>query len=146
MYQKCRYLRQRTKKGELYYYCAKRREIVNFACFRECLDKEYKEQKKLVAKKPIKSVSKKRVTVSKKTYEEVFERCEGKCAICGTTQNLSYHHIKYRSERPDLIDDPDNGIMLCDDFANNCHKGKAHKNKKYWQPILLEMAKKKRDK
>ena len=57
MYQKCRYLRQRTKKGELYYYCAKRRETVNFACFRECLDKEYKEQKKLVAKKPIKSVS-----------------------------------------------------------------------------------------
>ena len=146
MYQKCRYLRRRTKKGELYYYCAKHREIVNFACFRECLDTEYKEQKKLVAKKPIKSVSRKRVTVSKKTYEEVFERCDGKCAICGTTQDLEYHHIYYRSERKDLIDVSDNGIMLCGEFANNCHKGKAHKNKKHWQPILLELAQKKRDK
>ena len=64
------------------------------------------------------------------------------CAICGTTQCLEYHHVYYRSERPDLIDDPNNGIMLCGEFANNCHKGVAHKNKKYWQPILLDEIKK----
>lgn len=138
---KCRYLRQRHKKGELYYFCAKSREIVELCDCRGCFDKEYKEAKKLVAKKPMKKVSKKRKTVSKKTYEEVFNQCNGRCAICGTTQNLEYHHIYYRSERPDLIDDPDNGIMLCGEFANNCHKGKAHKNKKYWQPILLQTKK-----
>ena len=134
---KCRYFKRRHKKGQLYYFCSNRREIVDLGACRGCLDKEYKEIKKLVAKTRIKPVSKKRVTVGKKTYNEVFERCNGVCAICGTNQNLEYHHIYYRSERPDLIDDPNNGIMLCGEFANNCHKGKAHKNKRYWQPILL---------
>ena len=113
--------------------------------FENCKNCEFREYKVKIHK-PMNKINKKRKTVSQETYEEVFHRCNGRCAICGTTQNLSYHHIKYRSERPDLIDDPDNGIMLCDEFANNCHKGKVHKNKKYWQPILLEMNEKLKNK
>lgn len=139
----CINLRVRRKKGQPYYYCTNKRAVIDFKCCSSCLSKEYKKVSKMTAKKPIKKVSKKRVTVSRKTYDEVYERCNGRCAICGTTQGLEYHHIYYRSERPDLIDDPNNGIMLCNEFANNCHKGAAHKNKKYWQPILLNIVKEK---
>ena len=141
MLNKCLHFRMRRKKGQRYYYCTNKRSVIDFECCKGCLSKEYKKVSKMANKTPIKKVSKKRVTVSRKTYEEVYERCNGRCAICGTTQCLEYHHIYYRSERPDLIDDPDNGIMLCGEFANNCHKGKAHKNKKHWQPILLNMIK-----
>jgi len=147
----CLYIKKRVKKGQVYCYCALRQTVINFSDCSGCLTKEYKKSTKsnlktpiktyspLKAKTPIKKVSKKRVTVSKKTYEQVYERCNGLCAICGTSQYLEYHHIFFRSERPDLIDDPNNGIMLCGEFANNCHKGKAHKNKRYWQPILLNI-------
>lgn len=139
MNNKCLHLRFRSKKGQTYCYCAKKRAVIeSFEC-KGCLNKEYKKVAKMTVKKGLNKVSKKRVTVSKKTYDEVYKRCNGSCAICGTNQNLEYHHIYYRSERKDLIDDPNNGIMLCGEFANNCHKGKAHKNKKYWQPILLNM-------
>lgn len=150
MNNKCKNLKIRTKKGKRYFYCSRKRAIIELSSCYGCIYKEYKKVAKntlktssrLIAKKPINKVSKKRVTVSKKTYDEVYKRCNGRCAICGTTQYLEYHHIHYRSERPDLIDDPDNGIMLCGEFANNCHKGKAHKNKKYWKPILLNLVNK----
>ena len=138
MLNKCLYFRVRKKQGKTYCYCTRKRATIEFSSCSGCINKEYKKVSKMVAKKPIKKVSKKRVTVSKKTYNEVYERCNGRCAICGTTQCLEYHHVLYRSERPDLIDDPNNGIMLCNEFANNCHKGVVHKNKKYWQPILLD--------
>jgi 5-methylcytosine-specific restriction endonuclease McrA len=83
---------------------------------------------------------KKRATVSQETYDKVFKICKGKCAICGTTTDIHYHHILYRSERKDLIDEPSNGIMLCEDFANKCHR-KVHANKKLWQPKLLKLRK-----
>ena len=90
----------------------------------------------LKAKSPIKSrlkpYSKKRICVSKQTYKIVFDEYDGKCALCGTTEALQYHHILYRSEAKHLIDDPTNGILLC----MNCHK-LVHRNKKLWQPKLL---------
>lgn len=138
MYQKCQYLRQRHKKGELYFFCVKQREKVACDCYRGCLDKEYKV-------KPIKKVSKKRKTVSKATYDIVLDRCrdfEGvpHCQYCGAVDNLELHHVYYRSERKDLIDDPDNCLMLChkDYSINKCHR-KAHNNKKRYQPILLNI-------
>ena len=139
MYSKCMNLRIRTKQGVKYLYClVKHRKIERNDCI-DCDNKEYKKVPKMAVKTKIKPVSKKRKCVSKKTYNEVFERCGGKCALCETTLYLEYHHIYFRSERPDLIDDPDNGIMLCGEFANNCHKGKAHKQKRVWQPILLRV-------
>ena len=78
--------------------------------------------------------------VSKITYEKVYNACKGKCGICGAKDILELHHIFFRSESPDRIDDPMNCIMLCHkDFSKNkCH-AKAHQNKKYWQPILKEI-------
>ena len=88
MYQKCLYLKRRSKKGQIYYYCSKNRQEVNFCCYKGCLDKEYKTPTPLKAKKPIKKVSKNRKTVSDKTYKEVYERCNGMCAICGSSRYL----------------------------------------------------------
>ena len=131
MYQKCLYFRQRHKKGQLYFFCAKQRENVACDCYRGCLDKEYKV-------KPIKKVSKKRKTVSKSTYSIVYEECKGVCAICNTNQNLHLHHIEGRGK--DLTDDPNNCIMLCD----HCHLEVVHKNNKYWRPKLKELRQQKK--
>lgn len=79
---------------------------------------------------------KKRETVTDRTYYKVFSLCNGACQICGNKHDLQLHHIRYRSERKDLINDYRNCIMLC----ITCHQN-VHKNKKYWQPILLQKAK-----
>ena len=150
--QKCLYLKKRIKNGQAYCYCTFKRATITFSCCSGCPNKEFKNIAKnalkienmAYQKTHIRKVSKKRKIVSQKTYNEVYERSKGLCAICGTSQYLEYHHIYFRSERPDLIDDPNNGIMLCGEFANNCHKGKAHRNKRYWQPILLKMVNKER--
>lgn len=78
---------------------------------------------------------KEREKVSEETYNRVFNICEGRCVLCGAA-GTQEHHIRYRSERRDLIDEPTNLLLLC----ANCHL-KVHSNKKYWQPILLELAK-----
>lgn len=127
----CKYFRIRTRQYKKYFYCIKNKEMISLNNCYMCDDKEYKERK------TINKISKKRITVSEKTYDEVYKKCNGQCQICYTTNNLHYHHILYRSERRDLIDDPSNGIMLC----TKCHKI-VHSNKHYWQPILLERRKK----
>lgn len=78
---------------------------------------------------------KERARVTPETYDKVFNTCKGRCQLCGSTQMLEEHHIRYRSERKDLINDYTNLILLCAE----CHR-KVHTNKKYWQPILLEKA------
>lgn len=78
---------------------------------------------------------KKRAKVSNDTYQRVYEACKGKCVLCGAT-DIQAHHIRYRSERRDLIDEPTNLIMLC-----TKHHLEVHSNKRYWQPILLQMSK-----
>ena len=45
------------------------------------------------ANKPIKKVSKKRITVTEETYNKVMQRDKGKCRLCGTSLNLHLHHI-----------------------------------------------------
>ena len=133
MQNKCINLRFRKKQGKTYCYCTKKRAVIEFSCCFNCSNREYKKVAKMVAKKPIKKVSKKRVTVSRKTYDEVYERCNGRCAICGTTQNLHLHHIEGRGK--DKTDDPNNCIMLC----QHCHLDVVHKNNKYWRVKLKEM-------
>lgn len=90
----------------------------------------------LVRNKPIKKVSSKRIIVTKKTYNEVFKRDKEKCRLCGTSLNLHLHHIVYRSEDKNLVNEPKNCIMLC----ARCHR-LVHSNKHYWQPKLKEMIK-----
>ena len=127
----CVYFRRRTKKGIFYGYCTLRRSEVPLnasECY-ICDNKEYK------MSKTIKKVSKKRVFVSKNTYNMVFERDNGVCRLCGN-KNVQLHHILYRSESKALIDEPSNCILLCEK-----HHRLVHSNKKKYQPILLEMNK-----
>ena len=81
-----------------------------------------------------KNVKKKRESVEDKTYKAVYERDNGICRVCGSGRNLHLHHVIYRSEDKSKINDINNCIMLC----NECHEI-VHKNKRKWQPILLEM-------
>lgn len=76
----------------------------------------------------------KRITVTDKTYEEVYERDGGRCRLCGAT-NIQLHHIDGRGK--DLTNDINNCIMLC----QNCHLNIVHKNNKKYRPILREMIK-----
>lgn len=86
--------------------------------------------------KPIKKVSNKRITVTEETYNKVMQRDKYKCRLLDCTCNgrLELHHIRYRSEAKDLINEPTNCIILC-----NRHHRLVHSNKHYWQPILKEM-------
>ncbi len=136
MNNKCVNCRIRTKKGVKYFFCVRRKAEVERKECEGCLYKEYKKASKIAVKTRIKPISKKRVFVSKKTYNQVFKECNERCVFCYTTNNLHYHHIYYRSERKDLIDEPSNGIMLCEE----CHR-LVHSNKRKYQPILLELKK-----
>ena len=88
--------------------------------------------------KPIKKVSNKRITVTEETYNKVMQRDKYKCRLldCTCYGNLELHHIRYRSEAKDLINEPTNCIILC-----NRHHRLVHSNKHLWQPILKEMIK-----
>lgn len=85
------------------------------------------------ANKGINKVSKNRIFVKKEVYEIVYSRDKGRCRLCGNT-NIELHHIIYRSENKNLINEPSNCIMLC----VNCHR-LVHSNKHYWQDKLKEL-------
>ena len=92
----------------------------------------------LIRNKPIKKVSKNRVFVKKEVYDEVYKRDKGKCRLldCTCKGGLELHHIVYRSEDKNLINNVDNCIMLC-----NKHHKEVHSNKHFWQQKLKEMIK-----
>lgn len=129
----CIYIKKRVKG----IYCANKRAYIDFKECSGCSYKEYKKVSKKDIKMQIKPISKKRVFVSKETYNKVFERDNGCCRLCGKSQNLCLHHIIYRSKSKALIDVPSNCIMLC----MECHL-LVHSNKRKYQPILLEIVKK----
>lgn len=144
----CIYLKKRKNKP----FCKLLNREITFSCCRECDKKEYKKKK-----------HNKRITVTQDTYNKVIKRDNYRCMLCNnindlpeknikafyrskatllkkmsvTNDILELHHILYRSERKDLINDVNNCIMLCSD----CHR-LVHKNKKLWQPVLLELNKK----
>ena len=85
--------------------------------------------------KGIKKKSNHKKTVSDTTYHLVLDRdieCRLKSFRCNG--RLELHHIVYRSEDVNLIDEPSNCIMLC-----SYHHQLVHSNKHYWQPILKEI-------
>ena len=120
--------------------CTKLKKEITWGDCKNCSNKTYKERKLIKVNKPIKKVSKNRVIVSDKTYNIVYQESKGRCALCRAVDNLQYHHILYRSERKDLIDEPSNGLMLChQDFSvNKCHRV-VHNNKKKYQSMLLDI-------
>ena len=87
-----------------------------------------KEQKQV--KKPKKN------DVSQTNREEIKKLFKWRCGLCGALGTHT-HHIKFRSEAPDRIDDLDNLFYLCVE----CHQ-KVHSNKKYWQPRLERLREK----
>lgn len=110
--------------------CKLLKQQVTLLCYKNC------SQFILERNKPIKKVSKK-VSVTALTYNTVLKR-DKICQLCDKTCNgrLELHHIRYRKERKDLINEPSNCIMLC-----TKHHKQVHSNKHYWQPILLEKVK-----
>ena len=126
----CKYLSRKVNGG---FKCKKYKQgIISLDECKNCLEFDLKRNK------PIKKISKKRITVSKETYNKVLKRDKEKCRLLdGTCQGgLELHHIIYRSENKKLIDEADNCIMLC-----TKHHKQVHSNKHYWQPILKEMIK-----
>lgn len=70
----------------------------------------------------------------KVVYDYITE-LEPYCQLCGSPYNLHRHHIRYGAEgRKTYIG---NIIVLCE----KCHR-LVHSNKKYWQPKLIELDKK----
>jgi len=65
-------------------------------------------------------------------YETITEE-EPYCQLCGSTNMLHRHHIKFGAcGRKTYFG---NVIVLC----NECHR-EVHSNKKKWQPILIKLA------
>ncbi len=153
----CVYLKKRKNKP----YCKLLNKEIAFSLCRECSNKEYKKytsiKKSMVAsglsnnsqmRKNTQSLEKitfkrakmrnksNKLTVTKETYNFIIERDNYSCRLCGSTNWLQLHHVLYRSQRRDLINNIDNCIMLCEE----CHR-LVHSNKKKWQPILIKIAK-----
>ena len=126
----CKNLLKRQRKYKPYFYCKVLRKEIILPCDKNCSETILRRNK------PINKVSKKRIFVKKEIYEKVFERDKGRCRLkdCICNGGLELHHIVYRSEAKDLINEPTNCIMLC-----NAHHRLVHSNKHYWQPILKEM-------
>ena len=123
----CRNFKIRQKNYNKFIWCNFHKKVITYVDCKNCLNRN------LVRNKPIKRVGNNKVNVKKEVYQKVYERDNGICRLCGKA-NIELHHIRYRSERKDLINDEKNCIMLC----TECHQ-KVHSNKHYWQPILLEM-------
>lgn len=123
----CKYL-SKSLNGNLR--CLKTKTITYMSDCQKCLKFEPR------ANKGINKVSKKRIFVKKEIYDEIFERDKGKCKLQDETckGNLELHHIIYRSEDKNLINEPTNCIMLC-----TKHHKEVHSNKHYWQPKLKEI-------
>lgn len=84
----CKDLLKRTRNTKIVLYCRKHKRYISLLSeCKNCLDFEIKRNK------PIKKVSKNRITVKKETYQQVYERDKGICRLCGTSLNLHLHHI-----------------------------------------------------
>lgn len=70
----CLHFKKRQKKGKPYCYCTKKRAVIEFFNCKGCPDRGFKKVAKKGLKTPIKKVSKKRLTVSDKTYNIVLGR------------------------------------------------------------------------
>lgn len=127
---KCINLKIRQKKQKKYLFCYKLKKETTFNVCNNCNDFM------IVRNKPIKKVSNKRITVTEETYNKVMQRDNYKCVMLNyeCKGKIELHHVRYRSERKDLINEPNNCVCLC-----TFHHKLVHSNKKKYQPILLKM-------
>jgi 5-methylcytosine-specific restriction endonuclease McrA len=74
------------------------------------------------------------MTKEEREVYEYINSIEHWCQLCGRTDNLHRHHIRYGScGRKTYIG---NIIVLCE----ACHR-KVHSNQKLWTPYLIELDK-----
>lgn len=127
----CKNLLKRHRQTKIVFFCKKNKRYIDIwnDC-QNCSDFI------LVRNRPIKKKSNKRITVTEETYNKVMQRDNYKCRLldCTCYGKLELHHIKYRSEAKDLINEPTNCICLC-----TFHHKLVHSNKKKYQPILLKI-------
>lgn len=130
---KCKNLLKRQRKYKLYFYCKILKKEIILPCDKNCL------KRNLVRNRGIKKVSSKRVYVKPEIYNKVIERDNYCCKLKNKQCNgvLELHHIVYRSENKNLINDINNCIMLC-----TFHHKLVHSNKHYWQNKLKEIIRK----
>lgn len=129
----CKNCLVRHRQTKIVFYCKiDKRYIIPLSDCENCSNRN------LVRNKDIRKVSKKRIFVKKEVYEQVCERDKGLCRLKDKTceGGLELHHIIYRSENKNLINEPNNCIMLC-----TKHHKEVHSNKKYWQEKLKEAIK-----
>ncbi len=102
MINKCINLRIRSNKGQAYYYCTRKRTVVDFKECSSCIYKEYKKTSKMAVKKPLNKISKtnkivKSTAIPKAVKLKVWERDKHKCIFCQTPVSWNYansHYIK----------------------------------------------------
>ena len=127
----CKDLLKRQRQTKIVLYCRKHKRYISLLSeCKNCSDFEIKRNK------PIKKVSNKRITVTEETYNKVMQRDNYKCVMLNyeCKGKIELHHVRYRSERKDLINEPNNCVCLC-----TFHHKLVHSNKKKYQPILLKM-------
>lgn len=78
--------------------------------------------------------------VPSEVREFVIDRDNGRCRVCGQWAGdvPALHHIEYRSEGG--LDVPSNLVTIGWLPGHDCHLPIVHRNKRLWQPILLEIA------
>ena len=127
----CKDLLKRQRQTKIALYCRKYKKYISLLSeCKTCSDFEIKRNK------PIKKVSNKRITVTQDTYNKVMQRDNGRCVMLNyeCKGKIELHHVRYRSERKDLINEPNNCVCLC-----TFHHKLVHSNKKKYQPILLKI-------
>lgn len=88
--------------------------------------------------------------------KSVLEFDGNKCCYCGSTENLNAHHIKSKSEFPELANKIENGVTLCRKCHRLAHNGSYNKkgsclthlegNPKEVENFIIEYAKEKKKK
>ena len=105
---KCLYQRVRKKNKEIYCYCTKKRENVSKTCYIGCLDKEYKQYKKLKQK-----------TSGQKALEDsrysILQDNLNKCFFC-SNKSTDWHELLKGRNRKNAIK-----WGLCVKICRTCH-------------------------
>lgn len=123
MINSCINCRVRRKKGQIYFFCIKRKaEIEQKECFR-CNCREFKKTPKMTVKTRIKPISKnnkvtKATSIPKKVKMEVWERDNHRCIFCKKTVEWNFANSHYIKRSHQGMGIPKNIMTNC----AACHK------------------------
>lgn len=121
---KCRYLKIRRKKGQIYYYCPKKRKNVVKTCYMECLEKEYKTPKQM----------KKKTDKQRKLEDSRFSIIQkdlSRCYFCNNKSKDWHELIKGRNRKKCIK------WGLCVKICRDCHEKTEHDSKFYQETRKL---------